>query len=89
MIVFVSRMSYDFNKREDYDYSFSYDYLGGMGLGKSEVETERIRKSKLGTYDLTPVDPPEACQEVIKIAQMIHDSDQREALVNEIMKSRD
>lgn len=89
MIVFVSRMSYDFNKREDYDYSFSYDYLGGMGLGKSEVETERIRKSKLGTYDLTPLDPPEACQEVIKIAQMIHDSDQREALVNKIMKSRD
>ncbi len=58
MIVFVSRMSYDFNKREDYDYSFSYDYLGGMGLGKSEVELERIHKSKLGNYDLTTVDPP-------------------------------
>lgn len=84
--------SYDFNKREDYDYSFSYDFLGGIGLGKSEVEAERIRASKIGTYDLTPVDPPNSVHdrlEVIKIAKMIHTSGQRESLVAKIFETKD
>ena len=83
--------SYDFNKREDYDYSFSYAYLGGVGLGKSEVEAERIRKSKLGTYDMTPVDPPLGGHrdEVIKIANMINSSKQREELVKKIFETKD
>ncbi len=84
--------NYDFNKREDYDYSFSYDYLGGVGLGKSEVEAERLRKSKLGTYDMKPIDPPNSDldrDEVIKIANMIHSSSQRESLVSKIMETKD
>jgi hypothetical protein len=82
--------SYDFNKREDYDYSFSYAYLGGVGLGKSEVEVERIRKSKLGTYEMTPVDPPPGQgDEVVRIANMINSSKQREELVKKIFETKD
>ena len=84
--------SYDFNKREDYDYSHSFDYLGGVGLGKTEVRTEKDRVSKLGKYDLAPVDPPiESAKrdEIINVANLIHKSAQRESLFKKINELRD
>jgi hypothetical protein len=82
---------YDFNKREDFDYSHSFDYLGGVGLGKAEVQAEKKRLSELGKYDLDPVDPPEgpAAQEVIRLAENVHKSSQRDSLLQKIAEMKD
>ena len=85
-------MAYDFNKRDDFEYSHSFDYLGGVGLGKAELEAERLRKSKLGKYDLVPVDPPTDAlvrDEIIKVAQLVHDSKNRESLIAKIKQLKD
>lgn len=84
--------AYDFNRREDFDYTHSYDYFGGMGLGRSEVEAEKLRKQKLGTYDIDPVDPPSdpAQQaESIRIARVLHESKERDALIKRVAELRD
>jgi hypothetical protein len=84
--------TYDFNKREETEYSHSYDYLGGMGLGREEVEAERVRKSKLGTYDLLPIAPPSSVVErgeVIKTARLVHASKSRETLLAKISEVKD
>ena len=85
-------MSYDFNKREDFDYSHSYDYFGGVGLGKAELDAEKARKSKLGTYDLTPVSPPSNDNEraeIVRVASLVHKSAQRESLLKRIAEVKD
>ena len=85
-------MAYDFNKRDDFEYSHSFDYLGGVGLGKAEFEAERVRKSKLGKYDLVPVDPPADAlvrDEIIKVAQLVHDSKNRDSLMAKIKQLKD
>lgn len=84
--------AYDFNKREDFDYSHSYDYFGGMGLGRSEVEAEKMRKEKLGTYDLEPVDPPsDPAQEAesVRLAHVLHESKERDALIKRVVELKD
>jgi hypothetical protein len=83
---------YDFNKREETEYSHSFDYLGGVGLGKAEAHASRERELKRGKYDMVPVDPPTDItlrDEIIKIAQMLHASPQKEALILKIEQARD
>jgi hypothetical protein len=85
-------MSYDFNKREDYDYSHSYDYFGGVGLGREEVRNERQKQALKGKYDLEPVDPPSdslEADEVIRLAALIHQSKERQALLKKISELKD
>ena len=85
-------MEYDFNKREDIDYSHSYDYLGGVGLGRPEVELERARLAKLGTYDLEPVDSPTEDwekDEIVRIAKLVNKSKERDSLLKKIGEIRD
>ncbi len=85
-------MSYDFNKREDYDYSYSFDYLGGVGLGKEQVRAEKDRASKLGTYDMQPVEAPQdesMRNDIITLAQSLSKSKQKESLRKKINELKD
>ena len=83
---------YDFNKREDYDYSYSFDYLSGVGLGKDQVRAEQDRAKKLGTYDMTPVEPPtneSVKNEIIHVANSISKSKQRDSMLKKIGEIKD
>ena len=84
--------AYDFNKKEDFDYSHSYDFLGGVGLGRSDLEANRIRLEKLGTFDLEPVDPPPdqtQVNEVVRLATLVCHSKERETLLKRVSDVKD